>query len=428
MAATEERDAGPVEVPLARPGGRTFRSLRVRNFRLFVAGQLLSNTGTWMQLIGLPLLVLKLTDSGVALGVATALGYLPILLFGAWGGVFADRFDNWKLQVWAQVAFAALAFALWGVVAAGVVTVWLVYGLSFGTGLVLALDMPTRQAFYLEMVGREDLTNAMSLNTASFTGSRILGAALGGAMVAWVGLAPLFLFNGVSYVAVIVALLAMRRSELHPRERVPRSKGQIREAVRYVWRTPGLRTPMLAMWAVFVFAYNWQVLLPLYATRDLAGDAKLFGALMAVFGVGSLAGALVMAGRSGRPNLKRLAALSVVLGGVTGILVATASKTFAFLDMPLLGAASIAFAIVANATLQLTASDRMRGRVMALYSVIFLGATPIGGPIAGWIGQQLGARAGLALGVVVAVGAGVWLFARVRSLGERKAEVEGGDG
>jgi MFS family permease len=393
-------------------GGRTFSSLRVRNFRLFVIGQLLSNIGTWMQLIALPLLVLRLTDSGVALGVATALGYLPMLLFGAWGGVLADRFDNRRLQLVTQVAFALVAFALWAVVGTGVVTVWMVYALSFATGLVTAVDMPTRQSFYLEMVGPADLTNAMSLNTATFTGARIVGAALGGVLVALIGLAPLFLLNGISYLAVVGALLSMRRAELHARELVPRAKGQIREGISYVWKTPSLRTPMLGMLVVFTFAYNWQVLLPLYATRDLHGGAGTFGTLMAIFGAGSLAGALVMAGRSGSPNQRRLAWLAVVLACLTGMLAATATKEIAFAVAPFLGAAAIAFPIAANSLLQLTSDGRMRGRVMSLYSVIFLGSTPIGGPIAGWVAERMGARAGLGLGAIVAIGAGAWLLVR----------------
>jgi MFS family permease len=404
--------AGPDRANGGRGRGRTFSSLRVRNFRLFVIGQLLSNVGTWMQLIALPLLVLKLTNSGVALGIATALGYLPMLLFGAWGGVFADRFDNRRLQIGTQVAFAAVAFALWAVVAADVVTVWMVYVLSFATGLVTAVDMPTRQSFYLEMVGPSDLTNAMSLNTATFTGARIVGAALGGAMVAWIGLAPLFLVNGISYLAVVLALMAMRRSELHPRDLVPRAKGQIREGIRYVWQTPALRLPMVAMLFVFTFAFNWAVLLPLYAIRDLHGTSGTFGALMAVFGVGSLIGALAMAGRSSAPNPRRIGILAIVLGAITVPVAALASQPLAYAVMPLLGAAGIAFAITANSTLQITATDRMRGRVMALYSVIFLGSTPIGGPIAGWVAEQWGARSGLWLGAGVAVAAGLWLVAR----------------
>jgi MFS family permease len=407
---TESRDAE--QDPESRG---TFSSLRVRNFRLFVIGQLLSNVGTWMQLIALPLLVLKMTDSGVALGLVTALGYLPMLLFGAWGGVLADRFDNRRLLLWTQVAFAVLAFGLWAVVASGVVTVWMVYVLTFATGLVTAVDMPTRQSFYLELVGRADLTNAMSLNTATFTGARIVGAALGGVLVAWIGLAPLFLLNGISYVAVVVALLAMRTGELHPRELVPRAKGQIREGIRYVWRTAGLRIPMVAMLVVFTFAFNWQVLIPLYATRDLGGDAGLFGVLMAAFGVGSLAGALIMAGRSSKPNPRRLALLALVLAGCTVALVAVATPAVSFVVAPLVGGAGIAFAITANSTLQLTADERMRGRVMSLYSVIFLGSTPIGGAIAGVVGEEWGARAGLLLGAAVAAAAGVWLLGRVRA-------------
>jgi MFS family permease len=393
--------------------GKTFSSLRVRNFRLFIIGQALSTTGTWMQLIALPLLVLELTHSGVALGVATALGYLPIMLFGAWGGVFADRFDNRRLLIWTQVAYALTAFALWAVDAGAPPPVWMVYALSFATGLVTAVDMPTRQSFYLDMVGPKDLTNAMSLNTATFTGTRIVGAALGGALATLIGLAPLFLINGVSYLAVVVALLAMRPGELHRRERVGRAKGQIREGVRYVWRTRALRLPMVAMLFVFTFAFNWPVLLPLYALGDLGGNAGTFGALMALFGAGSLVGSLAMAGRSGKPNVRRLALFAIVLAALTALLAATAAPLFAFALMPLLGGIAIAFAITGNSTLQLESSARMRGRVMSLYSVIFLGSAPIGGPIAGWIAQWLGSRAGLAMGAVAAAATGLWLLSRL---------------
>jgi predicted MFS family arabinose efflux permease len=265
------------------------------------------------------------------------------------------------------------------------------------------------------VVGRDQLTNAMSLNTATFTGARIVGAALGGALIALIGLAPLFFVNAVSYLAVLVALAAMRTAELHPRERVARARGQIREGIRYVWRTPALRLPMLAMLVVFTFGFNWQVLLPLYATRDLHGGAATFGTLMSVFGVGSLAGALAMAGRSSKPNPRRIAVYAVALGVVTGALAATALRPVAFAVAPILGAVAIAFAITANATLQLTSDERMRGRVMALYSVIFLGSTPIGGPLAGWVAQVWGARVGLALGAGATLIAGMWLLARVRA-------------
>jgi MFS family permease len=384
----------------------TFHSLRVRNFRLFLGGQLLSTIGTWMQGVAAPWLVLQLTNSGVALGIDAALGSLPILLFGVWGGVIADRFDNRKVQIATQLAYAVLAFALFVLAATDVVQVWQVYLLSFLGGLVSAVDMPTRQTFYLEMVGPDDLTNAMSLNTATFTGARILGPMIAGAMIATVGTAAVFLVNGISYLAVVGALLAMRPSELHPRVRAPRARGQVREGIRYVWRTPGLRLPMLVMAVVFTFAFNFAVLIPLLAVRSFGGDAGTFGALLALMGVGSLVAALVMAGRSSRANSRNLALLALAFGGLSTLLAVAPTFGVAGLVMPFLGGAGIAFAITGNATLQLTSSPRLRGRVMALYTVVFIGSSPIGGPIAGWVGERIGPRVGLAMGGALAIGAG----------------------
>lgn len=401
----------------------TFSSLRVRNFRLFIAGQAVSTTGTWMQFIALPLLVLQLTDSGVAVGIATALSFAPTLALGAWGGVLADRVDNRRLIITTQIAFAILAFALWGVVAADVETVGLVYVLSFLTGIVTAIDTPTRQAFFHEMVGREELTNAMSLHTATFTGGRVLGSGLGGLLIARVGIASLFLLNALSYLAVVAALFAMRASELHPRERVARAKGQIREGIRYVWNTFELRVAMLVMLCVFTFAFNWMVLLPLYATRDLHGSEGTFGTLASVFGAGSLIGALAMAGRASRPNVRWIAVTAALMGAFTGVVALFATRAVAFSVMPLVGAAGIAFAISSNATLQLTSSERMRGRVMALYSVIFLGSTPIGGPIGGWVAERFGARAALGMGAVIAIVAGLVGLALARRGPARRPSV-----
>jgi MFS family permease len=395
----------------------TFRSLHVRNFRLFVFGQIVSATGTWMQGVAAPWLVLTLTGSGVALGIDTALQFLPILLVGAWGGLIADRFDNRRVLILAQIAFAVPAFALWILDATHVVQVWMVYGLSFLSGLVTAVDMPTRQSFYLEMVGRDDLTNAMSLTTATFTGMRMIGPVLAGILIPVVGTAPVFLINGISYVAVVAALLAMRPAELHARPRAPRAPGQIREGIRYVWRTPALRLPMLTMLAVFLFAFNFAVLLPLLAIRDLSGGAGTFGSLLALFGVGSLAGSLFMASRSAQPNPRRLALLAVVLGVLSVALAATPTVQVAWLIMAPLGFAGIAFAITGNSTLQLTSAADRRGRVMSLYTVVFLGSTPIGGPIAGWVGQHLGARVGFAAGGAIAVATG--LIALAMLLGAR---------
>ena len=389
-------------------GRRTFDSLRVRNFRLFIVGQLVSTTGTWMQAVAAPLLVLHLTNSGTALGIDTALQFLPVLLFGAWGGVVADRFDNRRVQIATQLAYAVVALALWAIVATGVVEVWMVYALSFLSGLVTAVDMPTRQSFYLEMVGPDSLTNAMSLNTAAFTGSRIFGSALAGVLISvFHGYAQAFFVNALSYLAVAGALGAMRVGELTPREHVERAKGQVREGIRYVWRTQALRLPMLTMLAVYLFSFNFIVFVPLLVTRNYARGAGTLGALLSLWGVGSLAGALFLASRAGRPNPRRLGLLAIALGVASLVLAASPSVWVAAVAMVPLGACFISFAITGNSTLQLTTSAQMRGRVMALYTVIFLGSTPIGGPIAGWVGQHLGAPVGLAAGGAIAISAGL---------------------
>lgn len=411
-----ETAAGPT-APSRGAGGsvdRTFRSLRVRNFRLFLTGQLLSGIGTWMQWTAAPWLVLQLTHSGVALGVDTALGALPILLFGAWGGVLADRFDNRKVLVWTQSLYAVLAFALFALDASGVVRVWHVYVLSFLTGMVGAVDMPTRQTFYLEMVGPDELTNAMSLNTATFTGSRIVGPAIAGIMIGVVGTAPVFLVNGVTYLAVVVALAAMRVGELHPRELVAKARGQVREAVRYVWRTSSLRLPLILMTLVFMLSFNFQVLVPLLAERTFEGDAGTFAGLLALLGLGSLAGALVMAARSSRSNVGRLAGAAIALGGTSLLLAAAPTLPAAWLATPFAGAAGTAFAITANSTLQLNASPAFRGRVMALYTVVFIGSTPVGGPISGWVGEHVDPRVALAGGAVIAIVAGLMTLSAMR--------------
>jgi MFS family permease len=415
------------EVEPGHPGQRvvrgTFRSLRVRNFRLFIGGQVLSTVGTWMQLVAQAWLVLQLTHSGTALGIDTALQFLPILLLGAWGGLFADRFDNRRIELFTQLAYGTLAAVLWVLVFTGVVHVWMVYTLSFLTGIVTAIDMPTRQSFYLEMVGPEHLTNAMSLNTATFTGSRLIGPAVAAAIIAAAGTGPVFLVNAISYLAVVVALLAMRTSELRPRARAPRRRGQIRDGLRYVWRTPDLRLPLMVMGVVFLFAYNLMVLLPLLAVRSFGGGAGTYGMLLSLFGAGSLFGALFMASRVNTANLRRLVLLALAVGAMTLALALAPTLPIAWLLMPPLGAVAIAFPITGNAALQLTSSDEMRGRVMSIYSVLFLGSTPLGGPIAGWVGEHLGPRVGLAAGGLVAVLTG---FAALRAAVARVEPVGAG--
>lgn len=393
---------------------RTFHALgHSRNFRLFFAGQAVSVTGTWMQMVATAWLVLRLTGSGVALGIETALAFGPILLLGAWGGSLADRHDKRRLLMGTQAIYALLALVLFAIVATDAVRLWMVYALALGQGVVTAIEQPTRHSFYAEMVRPRDLANAISLNSAVMTGTRIAGPALAGAMIAGAGMEWCFLLNAVSFLGVIGALRAMRTEELRP-QRAARERGAIREGLRYVWGTPQLRRPLLLMAVLYLLSFNYSVLMPLFAERTFRGDAGTLGMLLSVMGVGSLAGALTLAGRA-TPSEHRLALAAVVVGVVTVLVALAPTLDVAVLAMVPLGFASIVFMTTANSTLQLSARPEMRGRVMALYGMVFLGATPVGGPISGWIGEHLGARAGLALGgaVAVATGAvGLWLLVR----------------
>jgi MFS family permease len=386
---------------------RTFHSVsHSRNFRLFFAGQVVSVTGIWMQSVASAWLVFELTGSGVALGVQAALNFGPLLVLGAWGGLLADRRDKRWILIATQSAFAVLAFALWGLVATDVVRLWMVYTLSFLQGVVTAADNPARQSFYAEMVGREDLTNAVSLNSAVMTGTRIVGPALAGVLIATFGFAPCFLLNGISYLAVIGALVAMRPGELHRTAAPEARKGQLREGLAYVWRTRELRLPLLWMAAIFMFSFNFSVLFPLMADGPFHGDAGTFGLLLSVMGAGSLVGALAMA-RQQRPSSRRLAFAAVGFGLVTMVVAVAPTLWFELMVLLPCGFVSTVFMITGNSALQLTSRPEMRGRVMALFGIVFLGGTPIGAPIAGWVGEHFGPRMGVALGGVVAIATGL---------------------
>jgi MFS family permease len=397
---------------------RTFHAVsHSRNFRLFFIGQAVSVTGTWMQSVAAAWLVLQLARShaGLALGLLAALNFGPMLFLGAFGGLLADRRDKRSILIATQSIFAVLALALWALVAANVVQLWMVYALTLLQGMVTAIDMPARQSFYVEMVGQAELTNAISLNSAVMTGTRIIGPALAGILIATIGLAPCFLVNAVSYAAVIVGLRLMRPVELQ-RTRAERRKGQLREGLAYVWRTAELRDPLVWMAFVFAFAFNFSILFPLLAKDVFGGDAGTLGLLLSLLGVGSLLGALVMA-RQEHPNPRRLALGSAAFG-LASIAVAFAPTLLSELVLLVpMGFVSMVFMITGNSTLQLTSRPDMRGRVMALYGIVFLGSTPIGGPIAGWAAEQLGPRWALALGgaIAVLVGvAGMWAVSKRR--------------
>jgi MFS family permease len=388
---------------------KTFASMHVsRNFRLFFLGQLISVAGTWVNATAVAVLVLRLTDSGVALGIMSALLFLPVLLFGVLGGTIADRFDKRRILVWANAAYALLAGIQFALVATGVVEIWMVYAIALGNGLLYAIEPPTRQSFYVELVGEEHITNAVSLNSAVFTGTRVLGGAVSGLLIHEFGLSSPFLLDTVSYVAVIVALLAMRVEELHAQRRAEPEPGLVRAGIRYVLTSAELRIPLAVMCVVYLLSFNFSVLVPLHAHRTFEGSAAQIGYLYAALGLGAFVGAIAMANRQPTPTLRRLAGFSIAFGASLAIegIVPTFSSAMAL--MVPVGYTSMLFAITANSTLQRFTRSDMRGRVMALYTTIFLGSTAIGGPITGWAAERFGAWAAFVASGAVSVLAGVW--------------------
>lgn len=412
---------------------RTFHAVsHSRNFRLFFMGQAVSVTGTWVQSVASAWLVLQLTNaSGVALGIQAALNFGPILFIGPFAGLLADRRNKRSILIATQTAFGVLAVALWALVATDVVTLWMVYALSFLQGVVTAVDNPARQSFYAEMVEPKELTNAVSLNAAIMTGTRIVGPAVAGLLIAAIGLAPCFLLNGLSYLGVIGGLWMMRQDELR-RTIAERRKGQLREGLSYAWKTPQLRDPLIWMAVVYMFSFNFSILFPLMTKRVFGGGPGLLGTLLSVMGIGSLLGALLMT-RQRSPNSRRLAVASVAFGAAT-VMVAVAPTLWSELALLVpMGFASMVFMITGNSTLQLHSRPEMRGRVMSLYGMVFLGGTPIGAPIAGWVAEHFGARTALGMGAVVAVLTGLvglWIVSPawrrpVRRLRARRADVVG---
>jgi MFS family permease len=384
---------------------RSFSSLAVRNYRLYFTGQVVSLAGNWMQIVAETWLVLKLTHSGALVGLAAALQFLPILLFGAYGGLLADRFDKRRLLMVTQSLMALPALLLFALVVTGTVETWMVLALIFSRGLVNAADNPARQSFVTEMVGRDRVVNAVSLNSVIVHVARIAGPAGAAVVIALGGVGPAFLINALSFVAMLVALRRMDPSALEPAPVAPRAPGQLRAALRYVWDTPALRTPLAMMAVIGTLSFNFQVLLPLLAKFTWDGDATTYALLTCAMGVGSVAGALANGAR-GKVGPGLLAASATAFGAAT--LVAAAAPTLAIQVLVLapLGAASVTFAAGVNSTMQLEADPLMRGRVMALYSVVFLGSTPIGAPLVGWLAETAGPRAGLAVGGLAALATG----------------------
>ena len=391
----------------------TFRSMSVRNYRLYFAGQLISTTGTWMQSIAQAWLVLQITGSGVALGVTVALQFTPVLLVGAWGGLVADRVDKRRLLVGTQAAAGVLALVLGSVTALGVVQLWMIYVLALGLGAVNALDNPARRAFVVEMVGAEHVSNAVSLSSAMFMAARVIGPAIAGLVIAGFGVSWCFFANGVSYSAAVIAFLAMRENEFFSVEPVPKRKGQLREGLRYAWSTPALRLVLVLTAVIGTLAFNFQVVLPLLAKQTFSGGADTLGVLYASMSIGSVIGALVSAHEA---RATRRFVLGAALAFGAALVGAALAPTFALelLVLVPVGAAGIAFTAMANGVLQTETAPEMRGRVAALFTVAFLGSTPIGGPTIGWVSEQLGPRAGLWVGGIATLAVTVAAVAAIR--------------
>ncbi len=403
---------------------RTFVSLTIRNYRLFFIGQAISLSGTWMQTVAQGLLVLQLTGSGVALGLVTALQTLPVLLFGAWGGVLVDRLPKRNI-LYATQSVSGVASLLLGVLTVtGAVQLWMVYAIAVVLGCTKIFDNPARQTFVREMVGPERLTNAVSLNSMEMNLARVIGPTIAGILVATVGIGACFVIDGLSYIVVIAMLVVMRADELQPARRLARAKGQLVEGLRYVWSEPVLRTTLVMMALIGTFTYEFQVVLPLFSEFTFMTGASGYAALTAAMGIGAVVGGLYTAGRGS--STMRMLVTSATLFGLSVILTSLApSLNLALVGMVVVGFFSINFTSIGNVTLQLNSAQDMQGRVMSLWSVAFLGTTPIGGPLMGAVGEHMGARWALLIGGLAALAAaGIGLAAIRKHFTERDAVPE----
>jgi MFS family permease len=380
-------------------GRVTFAALAIPNYRRYIAGQSVSLVGTWMQMAAQSWLVLTITRSATQLGIIVALQTLPVLLLGPYGGVIADRVDKRRLMVILQSMMGLQALVLGVLTVTGAVRLWEIGALAVLLGLNNAFENPARQSFMLEMVGPENLRNAVSLNSVLVNVARIIGPAVAGVLIATVGEGVCFLINAASFVAVVASLLRLDRQALSPSPPSGREPGQLREGLRYIRRSPELGVPLLMMALAGCLAYEFQVTLPVMARQGLHVGATGFGFMTAAMGVGAVVGGLFVAAR-GRTGLPTLVLAAVAFGATLGLATLAPTLPIELVALALAGGASISFMSTGNSTLQLGAAPTMRGRVMSLWFVAFQGSTPIGGPIIGWVMAQAGARAGLGVGAV----------------------------
>ena len=392
----------------------TFRSFEIRNFRLFFSGQLISQVGNWLTLVAQTLLVLKLTNSGYALGALAAAQFGPVLVLGAFAGLMADRSDKRRLLINVQVLAMLQSFALAGLAFMDRPPLLAIYLVAMVSGVATAFDNPARRSFVVEMVPEEHINNAVSLNSALMTGSRVIGPALAGLLVSTIGFGWCFALDGVSYVAVIVAFWRMNPAELRQAPVTPKGKGQIREGLRYARSIPELWVPLVMTAVIGTLAFNFQTVLPLFTTRDLQGTDVTFTWLLSVVSIGSLIGALASARRTSI-DVRTVSRNAVVFGVGLALLTFAPGQPSAFALGFVVGLGSLLFMTAATAITQLAAAPSMRGRVLALQAIVFLGSTPIGGPIVGAIAESFGARYSIALGAIATLGAAGFGFFTVRT-------------
>jgi MFS family permease len=401
------------------PGGlhRAFIALRHRNFRLFWTGQLVSLIGTWMQTTGQAWLVLQLTKSAWALGIVGALQFLPVMLFALFGGALADRIPKRKVILFTQSFSLVQATALWLLIATGAVQLWHIFVLAILLGLTNAVDMPTRQAFVAEMTGREDLPNAIALNSSVFNLARIVGPGLGGLLIAWLGIAPLFLLNALSFIPVLIGLAMIDVTQLHTRikQRVEKQVGtfrSIREGLSYIKMTPAVFLVIVVIGIVSLFGINFNVVLPLFATAVLNAGPAGFGFLSSTFGIGSLLAALWLAWSNQRPSIRTMLLASILFCVLEALFALSHWYELSLLLIAFVGFTQITFTAIANTTLQTVTPDHLRGRVMGVYMLVFNGSIPLGNLFTGGLAHLFGAPIALLAGAAPSLIAAIagWIF------------------
>jgi len=399
---------------------RPFVPLAAPAYRRFFVGQVFARCSVWVQIVAELWLVLKLTGSGVSLGLTTALQFAPMLVLGAWAGLLADRLPKRRMLLLAQAWMIVPAAILFALTASGAIELWMVYALVLARGFGHAFDNPVRQSFLSEVVEPRLIPASVSLNAAVVSSARMVGPAIGGVLIAAAGVVPCFALATAGFVVALVALLSLRPEALRVSRPVPREPGQLRQGFRHVRSEPALLVPLAAMGVVGTLAFNFPVLLPLMARFEFEAGAGTFGALAAAMGAGAVVGSLANAGRARKPTLSDLGLLALCFGAFTALLVAAPSLPFALAALVAVGASSAAFAATTNALLQLAAAPQARGRVMAMFSIVYLGSTPLGGPVIGWVAEHAGARAGFAVGAAATLAAGAAVLLAARRLNSGK--------